>query len=181
MDRGKFRTMKFDKTKSENVLLYIVNKLNEPSVTFHKLFKILYFAELYHLSKYGRLISGDEFIAMKRGPVPSKIYDYLKPGFFSSSKKTDYLTVENNYYVSSDNQCDLDELSESEVESLDKSISAIKDLNFKQREDKSHGPAWNKTKRNKAISVYDMAEEMGMTDDMMQYIETCTENDSILS
>ena len=36
-------TMKFDRAKADNVLLYILNNLNQPSVTFHKLFKILYF------------------------------------------------------------------------------------------------------------------------------------------
>ena len=44
----------------------------------HKLCKILYFADQRHLSLYGRSITGDTYIAMQYGPVPSNVDDILK-------------------------------------------------------------------------------------------------------
>jgi uncharacterized phage-associated protein len=40
--------------------------------------KILFFAEKWHLNRYGRPIIGDTYIAMPKGPVPSVIRDYLE-------------------------------------------------------------------------------------------------------
>jgi len=36
---------------------------------FHKIFKIIYFADRQHLADWGRPITGDTYIAMEAGPV----------------------------------------------------------------------------------------------------------------
>ena len=64
----------FDPEKGIEVLLYIADKTKD----IYKILKILYFADKLHLSKYGRFISGDYYIAMKHGPVPSRSYDIIK-------------------------------------------------------------------------------------------------------
>lgn len=63
----------FDANKSLQAVLYVVNRLKRRD--FHKIFKVLYFADRTHLIKYGRPITGDTYIAMEYGPVPSMIYD----------------------------------------------------------------------------------------------------------
>lgn len=55
---------------------YVLNTLGKAQ--FHELFKILYFADQEHIKIYGRPITGDKYIAMKYGPVPSFLYDILK-------------------------------------------------------------------------------------------------------
>lgn len=60
-----------------NALLYALSKLGGKS-DMHKLCKILYFADQRHLSLYGRSITGDTYIAMQYGPVPSNVDDILK-------------------------------------------------------------------------------------------------------
>jgi len=42
-----------------------------------KALKLLYFAERYHLRKYGRLITNDTYCAMKNGAVPSVTMDII--------------------------------------------------------------------------------------------------------
>ena len=69
---------KFDIDKSITLLKVILSNFKDGVCDFHKLFKILYFAEQKHLLQYGRTITGDRYIAMKDGPVPSNIYDLLK-------------------------------------------------------------------------------------------------------
>lgn len=39
--------------------------------------KIMFYAEKWHLNRYGRPIVGDTYIAMPQGPVPSVIKDYI--------------------------------------------------------------------------------------------------------
>ena len=68
--------MKFNEHKTVNAVLYIVEKLKRRD--FHKIFKLLYFSDREHLSVYGRTITGDVYIAMVDGPVPSNLYDIFK-------------------------------------------------------------------------------------------------------
>lgn len=60
-----------------NAILYVLQQLGGKT-DMHKLCKILYFADQRHLSKYGRSITGDTYIAMQYGPVPSNVDDILK-------------------------------------------------------------------------------------------------------
>jgi uncharacterized phage-associated protein len=66
----------FNLDKGIEAILYIAQKVDDP--TFHRISKIMYFADRKHLEKYGRFICGDSYVAMKHGPVPSEIYDILK-------------------------------------------------------------------------------------------------------
>src|ERR1035437_8347869 len=45
--------------------------------SIHKLkaLKLIYFADRYHLRRYGRPVIGDEYLAMEYGPVPSGTKD----------------------------------------------------------------------------------------------------------
>lgn len=50
----------------------------KPGVTQYYIGKILFFADREHLLDYGRPITGDRYVAMEHGPVPSAIRDILK-------------------------------------------------------------------------------------------------------
>jgi uncharacterized phage-associated protein len=65
-----------DKEKTVEALVYIAHKVGEVG-RFHA-GKILYYADMEHLRRFGRPITGDTFIAMENGPVPSFAYDVLK-------------------------------------------------------------------------------------------------------
>ncbi len=49
-----------------------------PDLTMAKLLKLIFLADKYHLVRYGRPITGDCYVAMKDGPVPSFTYDIFK-------------------------------------------------------------------------------------------------------
>ena len=66
----------FNFEKTINSALYIAERIKIKD--FHRVFKILYFADREHLSKYGRPITGDTYIKMSDGPVPTKLYDIFK-------------------------------------------------------------------------------------------------------
>ena len=67
----------FDPEKTVAAALYIVSK-NLPELTMGKLFKLLFLADKDHLVRLGRPVTGDTYVAMKDGPVPSNLYDLFK-------------------------------------------------------------------------------------------------------
>jgi uncharacterized phage-associated protein len=175
----------FDKEKSISSLLYILNKLGRAD--FHKIFKILYYADRKHLALYGSPITGDVYIAMKNGPVPSTIYDILKAvktnySFNINVKEViDLFEVHGAHTVTAKKEANLDLLSESDVECLNHSIEDNKELDFFTLSDKSHASAWNSASRDNEISFIEIAKEGGANDAMIDYIKTVSENQRFLS
>ena len=156
--------------------------MDTQSCDFHKLFKILYFAEKEHLSKYGRTITGDRFIAMKDGPVPSNIYDIFKVIRGDSIFTTDIdfskeFEVKFKHYIHMLNKdFDMEIFSESEIECLSDSINENKDLSFGILRDKSHDKAWGAASRDNDISIFDIAKAGGANEELLKYISITTEN-----
>ena len=119
--------VQFDKEKSLNALLYVANRVQRKD--FHKIFKIIYFADRQHLADWGRPITGDTYIAMEAGPVPSRLYDMLKivrgdsylPDTEGLGK---YFQVENWMYVRPLQDADLNKLSANEQEALRSGMSS---------------------------------------------------------
>jgi hypothetical protein len=49
--------------------------------TQYDLVKSIFVADYHHMNKYGRPVTYDNHHAMTHGPVPTKAYDMLKPGY----------------------------------------------------------------------------------------------------
>ena len=117
-------------------ILYILKKMGG-TCDIHKCHKILYFADNEHLSKYGRSITGDAYVRMDFGPVPTCIYDLFKAvrgdSFFASQvddvRKGCFHFV-NNKDIAAVAELDMSYLSESDVEMLNKYIEKLKDKDF---------------------------------------------------
>ena len=171
-----------DKTVESS--LYILGKV--PSCDMHMLYKILYFADSEHLAEYGRPITGDEYIAMKFGPVPSLLRNVINsvnnpnPWLKIDIDAKQYFDVV-SYFVGAKRACNTDILSESDIECLDKSIERLKSFSFDQRTRESHNFAWENAANsnyNGEISPLDMASTAGANFDMLKYIESNIENQS---
>jgi uncharacterized phage-associated protein len=55
-----------------------------------KAIKLIYFADRYHLRKYGRPITNDEYLAMEYGPVNSGVKDIAEMSDFLGDPERDY-------------------------------------------------------------------------------------------
>lgn len=163
----------FDKDVTLNAVLYIIQQMGG-KVDMHKVFKTLYFADREHLSKYGRTITGDVYIAMHYGPVPSRTDDIFKAvrgdSYFPAGDLASYFHFVNRYIVEADKQANLDYLSESDLECLNQSISMCKDMNFEQLTSLSHGLAWENTAKDRTISFADILREEGDTEGYIDYV-----------
>jgi len=153
-----------DESRLLHSLLYVLGRLDQAEREFHKIFKILWFADISHMRDWGRFITGDDYIKMEYGPVPSYLYDIFKgvrnknPDF---AKYAQIISVQ-GYRVAPLKPADLDNLSESDIEKLNKSIEDNKGLSMGQLTDKSHGVAWKKSEDNQQINMESIFDEVGM-------------------
>lgn len=162
----------FDESKALSVVLFILGKM-KGKIDRHKLSKILYFADQKHLARYGRPVLGDKYIAMSNGPVPSTLYDAIKSiddDRYSFDLFKNNLSSEGKYYIISDHEPDLDELSESDIECLTESLKENAHLSFSRLTNKSHGLAWNSAGRDARIDIKEIAKEGNASPDMIKYI-----------
>ena len=164
----------FNLEKSLQTVLYVANRLKRKD--FHKIFKIIYFADREHLSKYGRPITGDTYIAMKDGPVPSKIDDIFKAvrgDSFFASDATEYaklFSVHDWWFIKPNKAADLDYLSQSDIEELDDSLAKYGSLSWDEVRERSHDFAWRVTPVNRQISLDDIMREVGEDEGYIEYI-----------
>lgn len=154
-------------------MLYVANDLSRRD--FHKVFKILYFADRNHLHHWGRPITGDTYIAMEAGPVPSRAYDMLKAvrgdSYFKDQEGlSDYFEIEDWMYIVPKQKADLTKLSKSDVDSLKWAISEYGNLSYGEIKEKSHDTAWRGTARDYAIEWEKIARESGLSAEDIAYI-----------
>lgn len=132
-------------------LYYLSLKLNK-DIDKLTAIKLIFFADRYHLRKYCRLITNDEYYAMKLGPVASAvkdlisddIEDFLNDNEISYFKNYIRMTGQYNYTYSKDN-LPLDMLSETEKEALDFSVQNFGNFNSKELIEFTHRyPEWKK-------------------------------------
>ena len=165
--------VQFDKTKTLNALLYVANRVQRKD--FHKIFKIIYFADRQHLNDWGRPITGDTYIAMEAGPVPSRMYDMLKivrgDSYLSDTEGLGrYFKVDDWMYVTPLRDADLDKLSRNERDALDDSIEKYSSLSYDEIKEKSHDVAWRSTARDFSIKWEDIAREAGLSSEELEFI-----------
>lgn len=166
--------------KIKAVLLYILNRFPE-GVDYIKLFKILYFAQQDHLVRYGRGVVEDSFKALKHGPVPTYTYKALqvaegKPLEGDFEKFLKNITVSGSLVFGSA-QPDMDELSGSDIKSLDEFISKCKDEESYDLSELSHDTAWSEAftrsqddPEKDFMSIIDIAKAGNATPEMVSYI-----------
>jgi len=162
--------------------LYVLNKTGQ--ISKHHLSKILYFADKSHIAKYGRTLTGQKYVAMLNGPVPSQLYDFIKlvegvseDAFLTAHAQfvPKFIGFAPDYYVFAKLPAEMQFLSVSAVNALDESISANKDASFKQLTENSHDSAWKEAwerpGKNKEISIIEIAKSAGANDAMIEYIK----------
>ena len=171
-----------------NIISYIAQELIDSKCdnTFHKILKIIYFADQDHLVKYENPISFDKYFAMDHGPVASETYNLLKmfkgdETWFFDEEFFEFLTVRDNHYVYPLKKADLSVLRKTARDCINKAIKENKSLHFKELRDKSHDAAYQKTItqqsyngdiiKNSAIPYHEIARAGGADENTVQYIK----------
>ncbi len=92
----------------------IINKM--------KALKLIYFADRFHLRKYGRLVTNDIYLAMRYGPVPSAVKNIAESNDFLEDDIKEYSNIyvepSDNLVLKSIDKIDESVFSESDIEAL---------------------------------------------------------------
>jgi len=132
-------------------LYYIQSKTpanNDSRYNIVYILKMIFLADRYHLRHYGLLATGDNYYAMKLGPVASTTYNILKKNPYNiNSAEESYLTAikelsENDVVIDAQND---DELSESVKNALDFALREFGDYSWGTLSNITHCyPEWKK-------------------------------------
>jgi uncharacterized phage-associated protein len=164
---------KLNSEKAINSLLFVVNSLEKADA--HKVYKILYFADQKHLTRYGRPIIGDTYLKMEYGPVPSYIRNVVDGNI---DGQREVVAKYNRYLTKAIKEVDLDCLSETDIECLKDSIEENQGLSFKKLTNKSHDSAWEESTWN--IENISIAKAMKASNDTLKYIKHQMVNENLV-
>lgn len=70
--------LKINEKKYENVILFFSNKIRNGTLGKLKMMKLLYFLDFDFFEKYGKTVTGDEYLRFENGPVPRMAEKILK-------------------------------------------------------------------------------------------------------
>jgi len=149
-----------DKAKAIEALIYVASRKGQ--VTRFSAAKILYFADLEHLQNFGRPITGDYYVAMENGPVPSFVYDVLKGTSSPSDKalvETAIAPVDGANFptVKALRDPDLVVFSKSDLNALDHAIEHVGARSFGSISDETHKhTGWKRAGLNAKMAFADM-------------------------
>lgn len=175
------RMTNFDKQKLTEIVLYILNKTK--GLDYYHVFKVIYFANIAHLAKYGFRMTTDEFCALPDGPVPSVLYNCIKDDVHCDKEleamiqnSIDKGNEDAYYMLTARREADMEYLSHADLEEIDKSIKENAYLPYGELRAKSHGEEWHRAYYNakqgrKVMDVVGMAKDGMASADMLEYIK----------
>ena len=145
--------MKYRKNprKALEVVLWFANK--EPGIDVHRILKLLFYADIQHLNRYGRPVVGDRYCALNWGPAAMTTYDILerKPEIVpaleinADAYPFDVRPGPRRKHVYPQRPADHRKLSESDREALDWAYEKYGHLDFDTLSRLTHDhPAWKR-------------------------------------
>lgn len=149
---------KFNEDKTLSAILFLANQAGQ--IDLYALLKTLYYADKNHLREWGRTITGDFYVRMKLGPVPSQAYDMLKLVRGEGCWETNLNLKEHFEFIDSITikplkPADINKLSETDVEALQKSFNERGRKSFRALKREAHDDAAYKSNPNERVMTED--------------------------
>lgn len=172
---------RFDSEKAIEAILFVTSIAPIPDL--YHVGKILYFADRIHLEDFGRLITGDNYIAMKNGPVASGTYDILKVARGDQGQRcpsgcsTDHVKASlgvlpklNSNKVIGKRAPDMDFFSKSDISCIEKAVEQYGNMTFDELNDISHDDVWKSADRNNEIPLEVIASHCKDGEQLIAYL-----------
>ena len=164
--------LEYQNQKIKEVLLYVLSKTGD--IGYFRLMKTIFCADRQNLMKWGDQVTSLEYFARKHGPVPSAIYSELLSIYHgNASTYSDIVSVKGNFLVHANRQPNLDYLSETDKESIDKAIAELDGKNRNQIEDYLHEKVYKQVfaKKSQHYSLEDIAKSGGASKKVIENIK----------
>lgn len=176
--QGSTIEFKLNYNKIVQSILYVINQKGG-NINKYNLMKVMFAADKYHMLKYIRPVTGDKYIKMQYGTVPSKILNMVDNKSIKTCLKElglkelpFQLSQGKQKLVSSKTKADTKFLSKSDMEALDYGIKEYADLKFNDARDKNHKEdCWINADMNKQISFESIAKG---NPDGVEYLQACS-------
>ncbi len=150
--------------KAIETIVWLANE--KPDIDLYHIAKVLFYADKMHVNKYARPITGDTYISMDFGPVPSGIRDlltqnpWLNPLDLDTVSNSLEMTKKRFLTVKARRKPKMEYFSESDLECLGESLRLYGDLSFDDLKKTTHDePYYNQTDLNQPIDYALMVEE----------------------
>lgn len=172
------------------VLLYIIKNSGDDRRDVYSIVKTAYYAQQLHFVKWASPIFRDKISALPFGPVPSALYNILRLSRGEEKERrflkkegldviADSIGFENESFFAKEDP-DLDCLSASDIESLDKAIEKVASMNFDKIVKDTHGAEWQRAynhTQSKVMNNLNIAREGGADDAVVEYLKESLEWD----
>jgi hypothetical protein len=136
-------------------ILWIVNK--RPGIGLYHVMKIVFAADCWHLSNYGRPVTGDFYVAVKHGTMPSIAKDIIDndPLTFSEYGINEPVVSRNGHLLYATRAFDRSKFSKSDLEALEYGFYEYADVpTFSAVRKKNHQhPAWVKAAEKEGYDI----------------------------
>ncbi|MBW8009962.1 MAG: DUF4065 domain-containing protein [Chloroflexi bacterium] len=155
-------------------IVYLANKEKR----LYWLLKMIWFAERVHMSRYGMMFLGDDYIAMSHGPVPSLAYDIIKDArgdgwnSFENPEPNSVIDTPDRRTVLPLRKPDNSFLSESARECLDDAYEKLSELTFSEVKKCSHTAAHKAADQDDTISFEEFVKDLDNGQEVLSYLST---------
>lgn len=162
------RFMRPDCKKITQAINYLVSRQGSADVDELRVVKLMWAADRYHLRKYARTVTGDNYVAMYKGPVGSSTKDIIEfeTGYGNiDDSDIPYIEQYNSYHQNNKDgmiavvgDTDINELSKTDIEALDFALSTFGDMSTAEIIEFTHQyPEWQKCQlqlaTNRVVSI----------------------------
>lgn len=162
-------------------LYYLAKRIGHPIEKLAAV-KLLFFADRYHLRKYGRLISEDTYYALPHGPVASNSLNIINEILINENAGVDreYLKRESvKSFSASSEEYELEYLSDTDKEALSFAVEHFGNMDTWDLRNLTHDyPEWkrykhtleNELSKREPIVMSDFFEDSGIAEDPFEAI-----------
>jgi hypothetical protein len=141
-------SFQYNAPKIVEVILWLINRSPNKEINLYNLMRTIFHADIYHLNHYGRPVTGDTYVAMQYGTVPSFTYDLTGDQSLALAEFEEEIPFEKSkaHKLIAKRACNTDLLSESDIESLEEGFREYGELSFEDVKQKNHThPAWRES------------------------------------
>ncbi len=147
--------VKINEKKYRNLILFFANKIRNGTLGKLKMMKLLYFLDFDYFEKYGKSITGDEYLRFENGPVPrmaEKILKEMNGKDIKISKKKIGFGYYYQQLIEALKEFDISVFSKEELLMMEETANKWEKFSGSEMKTTSHGEApWIATKPNNII------------------------------